>query len=138
MIARKINCLLLQKELELTTSRSSGPGGQNVNKVESKVQIKFNVMDSLILTDLEKEIIKSKYSNKLTKNGELIVTSESKRTQLQNKEVAFKKLDRLLAKAFEKKKKRKPTQPSKAAKLERLKSKKKHSEKKSLRGKVQF
>ena len=78
-------------------------------------------------------MVKTANAAKLTKEGDLIVASDSKRSQLQNKEIAFKKLDRLLAKAFTRKKPRKATQPTKAAIRKRLDEKRKHAEKKELR-----
>lgn len=128
---RKITASLLYDELVFTTSRSSGPGGQNVNKVNTKVTLKFNVFHSRVLTQEEKDIIASKLE--LTKDGLLMITSQDKRSQLQNKEAAVVKFDRILSKAFAKKKARKPTKPSKAAVQKRIKKKKQISEKKKWR-----
>ncbi|WP_421762614.1 alternative ribosome rescue aminoacyl-tRNA hydrolase ArfB [Ekhidna sp.] len=132
---RRVSLSQIRKEVVISTARSGGPGGQHVNKVETKVVLRFNVEKSNILSELEKSIIKTAHGSKMTKEGELIITADGKRSQLKNKEIAFKKLDRLLAKAFIKKKKRKPTQPTKAAKRKRFDEKKKHSEKKKLRQK---
>jgi ribosome-associated protein len=128
----------LKSEMKIQTSRSGGPGGQHVNKVETKVILVFNVNTSARLSDIQKEMIRVKHGSKLTNQGELIVSCDSKRSQLRNKELAFKKMDRLLAKAFEIKKKRKATKPSKAAIRERLDKKKAHSEKKALRRKIDY
>jgi ribosome-associated protein len=130
---RLITVALLGNEIEFQTSRSSGPGGQNVNKVNSKVTLRFNVRNSAVLTDEEKTILLNKLGTKLTTDGELIISSQDKRSQLENKESAVAKTDRLFQKAFEKKKKRKATKPSKSAVQKRLKSKKEHAEKKSNR-----
>lgn len=126
----------IKKEIMVSTSRSGGPGGQHVNKVETKVILKWNVQESRSLTDPQREMLLAAHRNKLTKSGELVVSADSKRSQLKNKELAFKKLDRLIAKAFVTKKKRKPTKPTKAAKKKRLSEKKKHSEKKELRKRI--
>lgn len=130
---RKITAELLQNELVFTTSRSSGPGGQNVNKVNSKVTLQFDVTKSAALTDEEKQIIIAKLRSRITGEGVLTLSAQDKRSQLQNKEEVLLKFDRLLAKAFEKRKKRKPTRPSKSAVQNRLKRKKAHSEKKKFR-----
>lgn len=132
---RPITADLLGKELEFTFSRSSGPGGQNVNKINSKVTVQFNVSQSGILTEEEKAVITRKLSSRLTRDGVLIVSAQESRSQLQNKEAAITKLEVLLARAFEKKKIRKPTRPSKRAVQARVKKKKVHGEKKKWRRK---
>lgn len=134
MIANRIiTSDILSNELEFSTSRSSGPGGQNVNKVNTKVTLRWNVKNSSLLTPEEKEQLLQKLSTRLTTEGELIVSSQDKRSQLQNKEEALSKLDLLLKKAFTKKKKRKATKPSKSSVKSRLDRKKKHSDKKKMR-----
>jgi ribosome-associated protein len=133
---RKLTKELLTPEIVFTTSRSSGPGGQNVNKVNSKVTLKFDITNSVLLTDEEKEIIASKLSRYLTKENVLLLTAQEKRSQLENKEAVLMKLERLLTKAFEKRKARKATKPSKGAVQKRIKSKKELSEKKKWRQKL--
>lgn len=123
----------LISELEFSSSRSSGPGGQNVNKVNTKVSLRWNVRESQILTLEEKELLLQKLAPRLTTEGVLLLTSQEKRSQLQNKEEVLRKLNDLLKKAFIKKKKRKATKPSKGATQSRLDKKKKHSDKKKLR-----
>lgn len=132
---RKINAELLSKELVFTSSRSSGPGGQNVNKVNSKVTLQLNIPASDILTIDEKEILLAKLRSRITTDGILILSAQDKRSQLQNKEAVIQKLEKLLTKAFEKKKVRKTTKPSKSSVQTRLSNKKQHSEKKKLRKK---
>jgi ribosome-associated protein len=120
-------------EITFTTSRSSGPGGQNVNKVNSKVTLQWNVSQSSAITVEEKEVIQHKLASHITKEGVLQVTSQEARSQLQNKEGVVQKLEHLLIKAFAKKKARKPTKPSKAAKQKRIQQKKLRGEKKKWR-----
>lgn len=108
------------KEIKITASRSSGPGGQNVNKVNTKVEIRLNIASSLLLSDEEKLILLNKLANKINANGELIVTSQSERTQLANKEAAIHKLNRMISNALKVKKKRRPTKVPKAVKEKRL------------------
>lgn len=129
---RKLDSGLLSGELVFTTSRSGGPGGQNVNKVNSKVTLLFDLENSQILSPEEKAFLKVKLSSRITREGVLQITSQESRSQLENKEVALPKFDRLLAKAFERKKVRKATKPSKSARQERLKKKKVLSEKKTM------
>jgi ribosome-associated protein len=135
MNSRSITASLLYSELELTASRSGGPGGQNVNKVNSKISLKFDVPRSQILTEEEKTTILRALASQLTKGGVLHLSSQDSRSQLENKEAVLDKLDFLLKKAFVKKKVRKKSRPSKAAVLKRIRSKKLHSEKKKWRQK---
>ncbi|WP_010665052.1 alternative ribosome rescue aminoacyl-tRNA hydrolase ArfB [Marinilabilia salmonicolor] len=121
------------KELTFSAKRSSGAGGQNVNKVNSKVELRFSVQDSTILTNREKELLRSRLAAKLTHKGELIIEAETERSQLRNKEQAVKRFYNMLEWGLRPVKKRVPTKPSKASKKRRLDAKKKHSEKKSRR-----
>ena len=130
---RKITAALLEKELVFTTSRSGGPGGQNVNKVNSKVTLHFDVDGSQILTPEEKVVIAGKLAARMTREGILMLAAQESRSQLDNKQTVLEKLDKLLSKAFERRKPRKATKPSKGAKQERLKKKKVVSEKKKWR-----
>lgn len=130
---RKIDSALLTSEIKFQTSRSSGPGGQNVNKTNTKVTLRFNVINSLVLTPEEKEVILARLATRLTSDGELILQAQEKRSQLQNKEEVVRKFDLLLAKAFQKKKARKATKPSKGAVQKRIQNKKQHAEKKKWR-----
>lgn len=130
---RRINAELLGAELVFTTSRSGGPGGQNVNKVNSKVTLQFDVANSKALTPEEKSTISDKLSAKMSRDGILILTAQEKRSQLENKETVILKFDKLMARAFEKRKARKATKPSKSSVQQRIKKKKSLSEKKKWR-----
>jgi ribosome-associated protein len=132
----KLNAARLNRELEFNASRSEGPGGQNVNKVNSKITLRWDIANSQLISEDEKRIIKDRLSSFLTKDGVLMLSAQDKRSQLQNKEAVMEKLDALLVKAFAVKKRRKPTKPSKSAKAERLKKKKLVSEKKKWRGNI--
>lgn len=123
-------------ELTFTTSRSSGPGGQNVNKVNSKVTLKFDVLHSPVLSQEQKELITKKLATRITTEGKLVLTSQDNRSQIQNKEDVISKLNDLLKKVFTPRKVRKATKPSNAAKHAREKSKKLRSEKKQWRQKL--
>ncbi|RTQ53669.1 aminoacyl-tRNA hydrolase [Hymenobacter gummosus] len=120
-------------ELQVQTSRSSGPGGQNVNKVESRVELRFDVANSLLLSEEQKQRILEKIGPQLTADGLLVVTAQEDRSQLRNKELALKKLHDALLKALHRPKPRKATKPSAGAVRKRLEAKKKNSEKKANR-----
>ena len=131
-----ITSVELIPELEFSTSRSSGPGGQNVNKVSTKVIVRWNVLHSTLITDEQKVLLLNKLSSQLTREGELIINSQESRSQLQNKELALEKLDALLRKALTKPKARKATRPTKSSKVKRVDNKKRHAEKKQWRKKL--
>ena len=122
-------------EFKFKTSRSSGAGGQNVNKVSTKVELDFDVVNSELLTDEQKETILAKLKNKISKEGILQIISQTERSQLGNKEIAIEKFHDLISKCFVEKKKRRPTKPSRGSKERRLESKKRDSEIKNLRKK---
>ena len=124
------------KEFKFSASRSGGPGGQNVNKVSSKIELRFNINESCVLTDEEKEIIISKLATRINNDGELVIVSQSERSQLGNKEKAIEKFYNLVGKALRPVKKRKPTKPSKASQEKRLDKKKVNSERKQRRKQV--
>lgn len=120
-------------ELSYKTSRSSGSGGQNVNKVETSVTVLWKVEDSAVFTDFEKERIAQKLKNRINLDGILQLTVSESRTQLQNKKIAIEKIQELVNKSLIVPKKRIATKPRRAKVEKRLESKKKLSEKKENR-----
>jgi ribosome-associated protein len=123
----------LLTELQFTTSRSGGPGGQHVNKVNTKVTLRWDVRKSTVIDDDQRLLILGKLAKVVNSVGEVVLSADSSRSQLQNKEAVLNKLDLLLTRAFAVAKPRKPTKPTKASVRKRLDDKKKQSIKKHLR-----
>lgn len=126
-----------ESELSITASRSSGPGGQNVNKVSTKAEVRWAIESSPSFTDEQKEkiilYIRTHASKKITENNVLLVTDSTTRSFKQNKETAIRKLSLLVSKALTPSKKRIPTKKPPAANEKRLKEKKITSERKKNR-----
>ena len=112
-----------QDEFAFQASRSSGPGGQNVNKVSSKVELRFHIANSVLLNEEEKAMITLKLINKINKQGELVLVSQTERSQPMNREKVIEKFYILINKALTPKKKRLKTRPTKASVEKRLESK---------------
>ncbi len=122
-----------QRELEWTAVRSSGPGGQNVNKVSSKVELRFDFEASDSLSDSVKARLRALAQHRLDGEGRILITSQVTRNQPQNLADARNRLADLIAKAMVTPKRRRPTRPTKAAKRARLNDKRVNSKKKQSR-----
>lgn len=127
---------LLISELTFKALRSSGSGGQHVNKTSSKVELHFNINASDVLQDEQKKWLKNKLKSRITKDNELILQCDESRSQHKNKELVLERFLELIKQALIVPKKRKPTKIPKAVKIKRLKNKRVQSEKKSGRRKL--
>jgi ribosome-associated protein len=126
-----------ESEYLINTSRSSGPGGQHVNKTETKVELRFHIDSSMLLTDEEKELIKEKQKRRINDEGYLMVHAQEHRSQIMNRQLAEKRFFQYLAQSLQKRKKRIATRPSKQSVEKRIIAKKIRSEKKTRRARIQ-
>lgn len=124
---------LLLNECVFEATRSSGSGGQNVNKVSTKVILLFNVLDSAVLDQDQKEVILSELHTRISKHGIFRISSGRERTQLANRKLVINKFYDLFSNAFETDEERIPTKPTRSSKLRRIESKKAQSGKKTNR-----
>ncbi len=120
-------------ELKYRTTRSSGPGGQHVNKAETQVELSFDVAHSPSLTEAQRQRILSQLKNLIDQNSVLHLTAQSERSQLRNREIVTARFREVLAAALRVPRKRRPTQPTPASNTRRIESKKRRGQTKRLR-----
>lgn len=122
-------------ELVYTASRSSGPGGQHVNTTDSRIQVRWNVLETAALTETERTRVRKKLASRLTESGDLILASDTHRSQRRNREEVTERLAAMLREALIPPKPRKKTKPTRASREKRLDEKRKKSRTKKDRGK---
>lgn len=123
----------IEHEFIFSSSRSGGPGGQNVNKVSTKVELRFNLLYSQYLSEEEKELLFFKLKNKINRENEILLVSQSERTQLMNKNAVMQKFYELVSKALTQPLTRRSTRPTRTSKIKRLESKRIRGELKKQR-----
>ena len=128
-----------ENELEITTSRAGGPGGQHVNKTDSRITVRWNVPNSQALDPIQKERVLANLQARLTTEGDLIIHNSESRSQQTNKENALNQLAGIVRKALHVPKKRRPTRMSKSAKAKRVDAKTHRGDIKKMRsGKIDY
>ncbi len=130
--------LIPSSEYTIEFARSGGPGGQNVNKVSSKAQLRFVVGASLVLSEEQKNRVRAVLKNRLTNNDEILVVAEDERSQPQNRDLVIARFQELISQALIIPKKRRATRPTRSSKEKRLQSKKIISERKQSRQEQNF
>ncbi|MBI4250120.1 aminoacyl-tRNA hydrolase [Candidatus Uhrbacteria bacterium] len=122
-----------ESELSFSLSRSGGPGGQNVNKVATRVTVAWNIDRSAILTEEQQVLLRAKLKNRISAAGDVVLHCGTYRSQLRNKEEVVRRLVVLVQEALVEKPERKKTKPSRRAREKRLEAKREHAQKKESR-----
>jgi ribosome-associated protein len=122
-----------ESELSYTSSRGSGPGGQNINKLNTRIELRFNITNSAILSDEEKKLVMKRLSRRINKLGDFVIFAGEERSQLMNKRLVTEKFFMLLAKALSTQPERKATKPTTGSVRKRLETKHNNAVKKKLR-----
>jgi len=137
MLQLSNNVSIPDHELVFSAIRAQGPGGQNVNKVSTAVQLRFDIPNSG-LPDFYKQRLLALSDQRINKQGEIVIKAQSYRSQEKNRDDALERLRQLILDAIQTEKKRRPTKPSRNSQRKRMDSKAKHGKQKSLRGKVDY